>query len=192
LRDGSGWYNVVKCSADWAVQIEVSQIDLQPSQEDPAMKIRLQIVLYLLVAAALTAGAIGSDKRSPKSDSRDIVTAFDDAVAAQPKLLRITCRMDGSGRIIFTRQSVHYEHKHWRRPNHILFDGEPWTKLDQTPVPWRDFGDRLDLTRAWIVKRKGRDVIALEHTPDGFDLYLCDSPNGGASYDVTLAIPRRR
>ena len=39
---------------------------------------------------------------------------------------------------------------------------------------------------------EGRDVIALEHTPDGFDLYLSDSPNSGAEYDVTIAIPRRR
>jgi hypothetical protein len=34
-------------------------------------------------------------------------------------------------------------------------------------VVQRDFGDRLDLSKARIVKRKGRDVIALEHTPDG-------------------------
>ena len=100
--------------------------------------------------------------------------------------------MDGSGRIVFTRAKVHYEHKHWRPPDHVLFDGESWTKLDKTPVPWRDYGDRLDLSKAWIVKRAGRDVIALEHTPDGFDLYLSDSPNGGADYAVTLAIPRRR
>ena len=156
------------------------------------MKTCLQAVPCLLVAAALSVGAITPDKRNTRSDSRDIVAAFDDAVAAQPKLLHISSRVDGSGRIIFTPESVHYEHKHWRRPNHVLFDGEPWTKLARTPAPWRDFGDRLDLSNAWIVKRKGRDVIALEHTPDGFDLYLCDSPNGGADYAVTIAIPRRK
>ena len=156
------------------------------------MKTCFQTVLYLLVATAFSLGAVPPGKRSTTSDSRGVAQAFDDAMAAQPKLLHISCRVDGSGRIIFTPQSVHYEHKHWRRPNHVLFDGEPWTKLDQTPVPWRDFGDRLDLSKAWIVKRKGRDVIALEHTPDGFDLYLSDSPNGGADYAVTLAIPRRK
>jgi len=139
----------------------------------------------------LTADATASDKRSTKSESRGVVAAFNDAIDAQPKLLRISCRMDGSGRFVFTRQNVHYEHRHWRRPNHILFDGEPWTNLAQTPAPWRDYGDRLDLTKARIVKRTGRDVIALEHTPDGFHLYLCDSPNGGGDYAVTLAIPRR-
>ena len=72
-----------------------------------------------------------------------------------------------------------------------IHDGEPWTKLDQTPAAWRDYSRRLDLSKARIVQRQGRDVIALEQTPDGFDLYLCDSPNGAADYDVTVAIPRR-
>ena len=113
-------------------------------------------------------------------------------LVVQPKLLHISSRVDGSGRIVFTPESVRYEHKHWGRPNRVLFDGEPWTKLGRTPTPWDDFGRRLDLSKAWIVKRKGRDVIALEHTPDGFDIYLCDSPNGGADYAVTIAIPRRK
>ena len=113
-------------------------------------------------------------------------------MAAQPKLLKISCRLDGSGRIVFTPESVRYEHKHWRPPNHVLFDGEPWNQLGTTPTPWHDYGKRLDLSKAWIVQRQGRDVIALEHTPDGFDLYLCDSPNGGDDYAVTIAVPRRR
>lgn len=156
------------------------------------MKTCLQTILLLLVATAPSVADVAFDKRGKTSDSPGVVEAFDDAVAAQPKLLHISARVDGSGRIIFTRKSVRYVHKHWRRPNHVLFDGEPWTKLDRTPVPWSDFGDRLDLSKAWIVKRNGRDVIALEHTPDGFDLYLSDSPNGGADYAVTIAIPRRR
>ena len=47
------------------------------------------------------------------------------------------------------------------------------------------------LEEAQELKRQGRDVIALESTPAGFDLYLCDSPNGSADYAVTIAIPRK-
>jgi hypothetical protein len=35
-------------------------------------------------------------------------------------------------------------------------------------------------------------VIALEQTKDGFDLYICDSPNGAADYEVTIEIPRNK
>lgn len=155
------------------------------------MKTIFQTALCLMVAAALSSGA---PLRGATNDSRErnsATAAFDEAVAAQPKLLRISGRFDGSGRITFSRDAVRYVHKHWGQPKAVLFDGEPWTKLQRTPAPWRDFGDRVDLSKARIVKRQGRDVIALEHTPDGFDLYISDSPNGAADYTVTIAIPRR-
>jgi hypothetical protein len=115
-----------------------------------------------------------------------------DTMEAQPKLLKISATVDGSGRMIFTRQSLRYEHKHWDLPTDVTVDGEPWTNLSQTPPAWREIAGHLDLAKAWIVKREGRDVIAMEPTPDGFALYLCDSPNGAAKYEVTIAIPRRR
>jgi hypothetical protein len=141
------------------------------------MKTLFHAFLYLLVAVSLSASGITS--------------ADEDVSDGQPKMLRISATVDGSGRIIFTRDAVRYEHKHWDPPTDMVFDGQTWTDLDQTPSAWREIGHHLDLTKAWIVKREGRDVIALEQTPDGFDLYLCDSPNGSSEYSVTIAIPRR-
>ena len=155
------------------------------------MKTCLQTLLCLMVTTGLSLGAPPNRELSKLSERREDATTFDDAVDAQPKLLRISGRFDGSGRITFSRDEVRYVHNHWARPSRVLFDGEPWTKLNRTPAAWRDLGDRLDLSKAWIVKRQGRDVIALEHTPDGFDVYFSDSPNGAADYAVTLAIPRR-
>jgi len=132
------------------------------------------------------------DERPESSGSDTVTQKFEDAAAAQPKLLHISCRLDGSGKIVFTDKNVRYQHKHWRPPTHVLFDGEPWVKLDRSPAPWRELAGRLDLSKAWIVKRQARDVLALEHTPDGFAVYLSDSPNGAAEYAVTIAIPRRR
>jgi hypothetical protein len=99
--------------------------------------------------------------------------------------------MDGSGVFVFTRDDVRYKHKHWGRPDKVTFNGNHWTRLDQTPDGWRYWAAEVDLTRARIVERNGCDVIALEPTADGFDLYFCDSPNGSAPYSVTIAIPRR-
>lgn len=115
-----------------------------------------------------------------------------DAIEAQPQLVRIAATVDGSGRFVFTRAKVGYEHKHWDAPTNVRFDGVTWANLETTPAPWTDYCSRLDLTKAWIVKRQGRDTIALEQTPDGFDLYVSDSPNGAADYEVTIAIPRRQ
>ena len=108
-----------------------------------------------------------------------------------PKLLRITGHFDGSGRIVFTRDGARYIHNHWGRPSRVTIDGEPWEKLENSPRPWLDIVEKLDLTGARIFERKGRDVVALEKTPDGFDLYISDSPNGASNYEIVIAIPRR-
>ena len=114
----------------------------------------------------------------------------DESADSYVELLRISANVDGSGRIVFTKNSMRYEHKYWSPPANVKVNGEPWTDLNHTPSSWGDFSRKLDLSRAWIAKRQGRDVAVLEHTANGFDLYLCDSPNGAADYDVTIAIPR--
>lgn len=159
--------------------------------EGEIMKSVITAAMCLFAGTFFVALESDAESRPSGTGSGSGTTAFDQAVAAQPKLLHLSARCDGSGRIIFTQDAVHYEHRHWGPLREVLFDGEPWTNLRRTPVVWSDFGKRLDLTRAWIVDRKGRDVIALERTADGFDLYLSDSPNGGAEYSVTIAIPRR-
>lgn len=155
------------------------------------MKSFIMATMCLIAGTFLVALESDAESRPSGSGSSSATAAFDRAVAAQPKLLHLSAHCDGSGRIVFTREDVRYEHRHWAPLRKVLFDGEPWTNLRKTPVVWSDYGSRLDLTRAWVVDRKGRDVIALERTADGFDLYLSDSPNGGAEYSVTIAIPRR-
>jgi hypothetical protein len=105
--------------------------------------------------------------------------------------VHISATVDGSGRFVFTSGAVRYIHKSWSPPTDVKFNGEPWTNLDDTPWMWARISDRFDLSRARLVERQGRDTIALEHTPEGFDLYFCDAPNGAAAYAATVAIPRR-
>jgi len=114
------------------------------------------------------------------------------AEIADAKILKITADVDGSGFFTFTPVSASYHHLNWQPPTNVSFDGEPWSDLNKTPAAWADYGRELDLARAQIVERKGRDVIALEKTEGGFDLYLCDSPGGADQYEVSIAIPWRK
>lgn len=156
------------------------------------MKNVLRSGVFAVVAVAFVATFAAENRGLALLSANDGVPGWDDAVSAQPKLLRMSATIDGSGRVSVTRSKATYEHRHWSPPSNVLFDGEPWLNLDSTPPAWTDGSNLLDLNKAWIVKRKGRDVIALEHTPDGFDIYFCDSPNGADTYEVTIAIPRRR
>jgi hypothetical protein len=156
------------------------------------MRFSFRLVPCFLLIVAMLAISAPADDVVGQVTSTGGPGESNDVVDAQPQLVRIAATVDGSGRIVFTKGKVSYEHKHWDRPKTVYFDGTPWANLDATPAQWADYSSQLDLTRAWIVKRRGRDVIALEHTADGFDLYLSDSPNEAGNYEVTIAIPRRR
>lgn len=145
----------------------------------------------ILLACFSLCGCVTARQPDAPAAQNSSPDAADVSANACVKLLCLTANVDGSGRFIFNRDSVHYEHKNWSPPVEVTLNGEPWTDLARTPAGWHEFSRGLDLSRAWIVKRQGRDVIALETTAAGFDLYLCDSPNGSADYAVTIAIPCR-
>jgi len=98
--------------------------------------------------------------------------------------------IDGSDEFHFTPGKVTWTHKHWKAPSGMQFAGRPWDKLERAPQKWLDMTD-LDLSKARVIKRSGRDTVALETTKDGFILYFCDSPNGGENYSITISIPRK-
>ena len=142
--------------------------------------------LLILLAVALTGSAAGATPEQDKTATGAPVPA-----ARRPKLLRISASVDGSDKIIFTNRKVRCKHLNWSPMTNVMFNGKPWENPGKSPGDWRGFSEGLDLARARIVKRSGRDVIALETTKKGFVLYLDDSPNGAADYSVTIAIPYR-
>ena len=105
--------------------------------------------------------------------------------------ITLSATIDGSERFVFTPGSVRHEHGQWSPPVNVLFHGVPWDNLSQTPQGWQDLAEGLNLRGARIVAREGRDVVALELTPEGFDLLFADTQMGAGNYVVTIAIPRK-
>lgn len=113
------------------------------------------------------------------------------AAKAEVVTITLSAIIDGSERFIFTGDNVWNEHGRWQPPREVVFNGESWQDLTVPPAQWEKLGPSLDLAKAELVQRKGRDMIALEKTAEGFDLYLADTQMGGAPYEVTIAIPKR-
>src|SRR5438270_246130 len=111
-------------------------------------------------------------------------------ISDAPLTITISALIDGSDRFIFTREVAYNEHTRWGPPKNVLFNGEPWTDLSQPPPGWSDLARSLDLSKAGVLTRKGRDLIALEQTPDGFDIYFADTQPGAGPYEVTISVPR--
>jgi hypothetical protein len=114
---------------------------------------------------------------------------------AGPPAERITlsATLDGSGRFMFTSGSLRYEHFHWAPPQNVRIDGQAWNDLDKTPPRWLDVASRVSLQTVRILERSGRDLICVEPTANGFDVYVADSPNDRAEYSITLGFyPKRQ
>lgn len=105
--------------------------------------------------------------------------------------LILSATIDGSDRFIFTRTNVVNEHGRWNPPKDVMLNGVLWFDLAQPPERWTEFAAPLNLVRAAIVSREGRDIIALEPAADGFDLCIADTQMGASPYSVTIRIPRR-
>jgi hypothetical protein len=103
----------------------------------------------------------------------------------------LSATIDGSDRFIFTRDNVWNEHGRWQPPQKVLFNGEPWEDLSLAPPGWAELAGDLDLRRAGLLTREGRDIIALEATAEGFDVLFADTPMGAATYSATISIPRK-
>lgn len=111
--------------------------------------------------------------------------------AAKIVTLTLSAEIDGSDRFIFTRDNVWNVHGRWQAPKHIRFNGQPWIDVFIAPEGWTELAAKLDLSKVALTTRKGRDVIALEHTADGFDLYFVDSQMGSAIYEAVITIPEK-
>ena len=105
--------------------------------------------------------------------------------------ITLSAIIDGSDRFIFAPDTAYNEHSRWKPPQNVLFNGQPWEDLSQPPAGWPELARNLDLSKAKIVARKGRDVIALVPAPEGFDLYFADTPMGSGAYEVTISIPQK-
>lgn len=106
--------------------------------------------------------------------------------------LVISATIDGSDRFIFTPDHVVHEHLQWGLPQNVVVNDLPWPDLTTAPEGWVEFARQLDLPRATISTRSARDVIALEPSTEGFDLFFADTQMGAGRYTVTISIPRKR
>lgn len=105
--------------------------------------------------------------------------------------LEITFPVDGSGKLIFTGYDIIYENISGDPPKQGTFGGEAWEEMDKkSPARWSErLGRRVDLSRVKIVARSARDVLWLEHTTEGCEVYFADTPPGEATYKFTLQLP---
>ena len=146
-----------------------------------AFGLGLAVGLFVRRQPPLPAAPKTSQSELPERETADHVTE-----------LTFSAVIDGTDRFIFTKDMAWNEHLTWNLPRNVTLNGEAWSDLTAPPARWAEIVKDLDLTKATIATRNGRDVIALEHTADGFDLYFVDNPSGSGTYEVTILVPHKQ
>lgn len=103
-------------------------------------------------------------------------------------------KVDGSDRILITRQGALWEHVNWGWPaGAVTINDTQWNPLEKNcltttgAVAFLPEQYSLDAARLEIIQ--GRDVIALERAQDSLIVYIDDTPKGADDYEFRIHFP---
>ena len=106
--------------------------------------------------------------------------------------VEIAATIDGSDELHITPRGFRWVHRHWSRPSDIRINGNGWDPQgDAEWLPLEQSGTGLlaaDLRaeNVTVLKRSGRDTVAVEAYDDGIVVYFADGLSGADVYSVTL------
>jgi len=99
--------------------------------------------------------------------------------------------IDGSDRIFITRAGALWEHVNWDWPQgSVTVNGNQWDSRQKnyitSPGVTRFLPESFSLDSAQLQVTEGRDVVALERTPNGVMVYMDDTFSGADEYEFTI------
>ena len=121
---------------------------------------------------------------------------FSEPANAEPVHLIVSANIDGSDRLIITRDEARWEHLSWNIPTKVKVNGIKWS-LHQSFV-LKNAGEtkflpqEVDFSTARVAARSGRDVVAMETQPDRIIIYFADCPLYDAPYSIDVVFNEER
>ena len=99
--------------------------------------------------------------------------------------------VDGSDRILITRDGAFWEHAHWGwPPGTVTVNGTEWAPRQKNYLTAAGAAKFLpecfSLEAVHLERIKGRDVVALERADDALIVYLDDTPVGADEYEFKI------
>jgi hypothetical protein len=131
----------------------------------------------------LTVAPLGPAAASPPGSNRG---------AAEPEaVFHFTGMVDGSDRILITREGALWEHAHWNWPQGaVTVNGTQWHPREKNYLTTAGAAKFLpasfSLEAIDLERIKGRDVVALERTNSALIVYLDDTPVGAGEYEFKV------
>lgn len=108
--------------------------------------------------------------------------------------LHIVADIDGSDRMSVSPREIFWVHRHWDWPNLVKINDIEWSPRLSPTLGERAKDDLIavpvDFSTARMEVRQGRDTAVLEKFDDHLLIHFADSPNGRATYDLTITFDR--
>ena len=112
--------------------------------------------------------------------------------AAEPEaVFHFKGMVDGSDRILITREGALWEHAHWGWPEGaVTVNGTQWNPQQKnylaTAGEAKFLPECFSLEAVDLERITGRDVVALERTNNALIVYLDDTPVGAGEYEFKI------
>ena len=131
----------------------------------------------------LTVAPLGSAAASPAG-----LNAW---AAQQDAVFHFQGKIDGSDRILITRDGAFWDHAHWGWPEGaVTVNGTQWHPREKncltTAGAAKFLAECYSLEAVDLERIGGRDVVALERTNNGLVVYLDDTPVGAGEYEFKI------
>lgn len=99
-------------------------------------------------------------------------------------------QIDGSDRIVITRNGAFWEHINWDWPGTVKVDGMQWNPAAKnfltTTGAVSFLPPKYSLSEARLEVIRGRDIVAMERSKDALIIHLDDTPLGAAPYEFKV------
>jgi hypothetical protein len=138
-----------------------------------------------------TTGAIANAQLSTELQYVTIPPLGPDAAGGTEAVFHFQGKVDGSDRIILTRQGAFWEHVNWDWPaGAVTVNGTQWNPREKNYLTTTGAVTFLPETYSLETVRLepivGRDIMALERTNHALIIYLNDTPSGAAAYEFKI------
>jgi hypothetical protein len=147
------------------------------------------------VSAVASAGVLSAELNyltvAPLGSSQTGLAGPNAGPAASNAVFHFKGLVDGSDRILITREGALWEHAHWDWPQGaVTVNSTQWNPQEKnylsTAGAAKFLPDCFSLEAAKLERIKGRDVVALERTNATLIVYLDDTPVGAGEYEFKI------
>jgi hypothetical protein len=109
--------------------------------------------------------------------------------ATNPAKLDVVAAIEGSDVLTINQAGARWRQVDGGPPSDVTVNGKPMDPSANLGLSELGLAG-VDLSSAAVLSRSGRDIVAMEKTGQGLDIYFADTPGGSDRYEIQISFGR--